>query len=274
MPPRRPTPPPPPEIRQFTPDEIEQGIMKLRRRIAEVQALDPCQPAGLAQLTAPAVRYDDQRVDNAESAIDRTILEVFGANSPEYRRHNHHRIGPPMYASGMDFQAEFAKAVPRTITLLEGLIHALEEKRADLGHDATTRVRAAFQGLDLHPRVAAVCADLYRDGHYRNAVLDASVALVNFVKEKSRRHDLDGAPLMRTVFSRNSPILAFNDLSDQTDQDEQEGMMHLFEGAVLALRNPRAHTLLDDSPELALEYIALLSMLAKRLEEATRRSPL
>src|SRR5438093_1210108 len=126
------------------------------------------------------------------------------------------------------------------------------------------RVRAAFEGLDLHPRIAAVCADLYRDGHYRNAVLDASVALVNFVKEKSRRHDLDGAPLMRTVFSRNNPILAFNDLSDQTDQDEQEGMMHLFEGAVLALRNPRAHTLLDDSPEMALEYIALLSMLAKR----------
>ena len=95
---------------------------------------------------------------------------------------------------------------------------------------------------------------------------------MNFVKEKSRRHDLDGAPLMRTVFSRNNPILAFNDLSDQTDQDEQEGMMHLFEGAVLALRNPRAHTLLDDSPEIALEYIALLSMLAKRVEQAKRRS--
>ena len=77
---------------------------------------------------------------------------------------------------------------------------------------------------------------------------------------------------MRTVFSRNNPILAFNDLSDQTDQDEQEGMMHLFEGAVLALRNPRAHTLLDDSPEIALGYIALLSMLAKRVEQAKRRS--
>ena len=76
---------------------------------------------------------------------------------------------------------------------------------------------------------------------------------------------------MRTVFSRNNPILAFNDLNDQTDQDEQEGLMHLFEGAVLALRNPRAHALSDDSPELALEYIALLSMLAKRLEQATRR---
>jgi uncharacterized protein (TIGR02391 family) len=94
---------------------------------------------------------------------------------------------------------------------------------------------------------------------------------VNFVKEKSRRHDLDGANLMRTVFSRNDPILAFNDLRDQAEQDEQEGMMHLFEGAALALRNPRAHVLSDDSPEMALDYLMMLSMLAKRLDRDARR---
>jgi hypothetical protein len=41
-------------------------------------------------------------------------------------------------------------------------------------------------------------------------------------------------------------------------------------GAVLALRNPRAHTLLDDSPEMVLEHIALISLLAKRVDQATR----
>lgn len=104
-------------------------------------------------------------------------------------------------------------------------------------------------------------------------MLDASVALVNFVKEKSRRHDLDGAPLMATVFSKNKPVLAFNDLKDKADEDEQEGMMHLFMGAVLALRNPRAHALLDDSPEVALEYIGLISLLAKRVDQAKRTTP-
>ncbi len=69
--------------------------------------------------------------------------------------------------------------------------------------------------------------------------------------------DLDGAPLMRAVFSRNNPILAFNDLSDQTAQDEQEGMMHLFEGAMLGIRNPRAHDILSDDPQRALEYTVL-----------------
>lgn len=72
------------------------------------------------------------------------------------------------------------------------------------------------------------------------------------------------------MFSKNQPILAFNDRRDRTEEDEQEGMMHLFLGAVLALRNPRVHTLLDDSPEMALEYITLISLLAKRADQAKR----
>ena len=106
--------------------------------------------------------------------------------------------------------------------------------------------------------------------HYANAVLNAGIALVNYVKEKSGRHDLDGAGLMTTVFSKNAPVLAFNDLTDKTDQDEQEGLMHLFVGAVQALRNPRAHTLAPDSPEDALEAIAFFSFLAKRLDRTKR----
>jgi uncharacterized protein (TIGR02391 family) len=100
--------------------------------------------------------------------------------------------------------------------------------------------------------------------------LDGSIALVNYVKEKSRQHELDGAPWMSRVFTPSAPVLAFNSLADQTDRDEQQGMMHLFMGAVLALRNPRAHAIFDDSPELALDYIAFLNMLAKRLDGAKR----
>lgn len=62
-----------------------------------------------------------------------------------------------------------------------------------------------------------------------DAVFAASKALVNYVKERSGL-DLDGAPLVRAAFSRNNPVLAFNALANQIDLDEQEGMMHLFEG--------------------------------------------
>lgn len=127
--------------------------------------------------------------------------------------------------------------------------------------------RIDIEQLPLHPRIDSVAVDLYRDGHFDNAVLDASKALINFVKERSRRDDLDGAGLMRTVFSRNAPILAFNDLSHQSELDEQEGMMHFYEGVALGIRNPGAHDFPEMSADRALEYICLISMLANRLEE-------
>jgi len=157
------------------------------------------------------------------------------------------------------------------VTSLNGLLARLEEKRVDIGADPAVRARTTFEGMDLHPRIAAVCGDLYRDGHYSQAVFDASKALVNFVKERSGKYDLDGTKLMTTVFSKNNPVLAFNELKDQSDSDEQEGMMYLFMGAVLGVRNPRGHSFLTDSPEGALEYIGLLSLLANRVEKAKRR---
>jgi uncharacterized protein (TIGR02391 family) len=122
----------------------------------------------------------------------------------------------------------------------------------------------------LHPTVNAASSALIRDGHCAQAVFEAAKALVLEVRTKSGSK-LDGASLMRTVFSRNSPLLAFNLLVTQSDQDEQEGMMHLYEGAVLAVRNPRAHSPVTDSPESAQRYLELLSFLAYRLDETTRR---
>jgi len=73
------------------------------------------------------------------------------------------------------------------------------------------------------------------------------------------------------VFSPKNPVLAFNDLADQTDQDEQEGMMHLFEGAVQAIRNPGGHSFPEGPEQRAIEYISFLSLLAYRLQDAKRR---
>jgi uncharacterized protein (TIGR02391 family) len=90
------------------------------------------------------------------------------------------------------------------------------------------------------------------------------------VRLRSGCDDRDGAQLMEFVFSPNNPILQFNDLSDQSDRDEQKGFMMMFSGAVSGLRNPRAHRLIQDDPERALEFIAFVSLLAKLLESAKK----
>ena len=250
-------------IKEFSREEIERGIAKLKRRVEEVRALDP-------QKTP----YNDESVNNVERNIRDSILEIFLENSPEYNSHRYHEIwhGPHIMGSA-DYERQncFAEGIPQTIKVLEGLIARLGEKREDLGYDPIARAKTVFQDLALHAKIAGVCSQLYQDGHYSDAVFAASKALINFVKEKSGQLDLDGAPLVRTVFSPKAPLLAFNDLSDQSDADEQEGMMHLFEGAVLGIRNPRGHAFLDDAPERALEYIMLISLLANRLEEAKKR---
>jgi uncharacterized protein (TIGR02391 family) len=74
--------------------------------------------------------------------------------------------------------------------------------------------------------------------------------------------------LPQKAFSPNNPTLKFNDLSNQSDRDEQKGFMMLFSGAVSGLRNPRAHGFIQDDPERALEFIAFVSLLAKLLDEA------
>ena len=160
----------------------------------------------------------------------------------------------------------------QVIGILNGLIGRLREKRGDLfGGAVASAPSAYFDRLNLHPRILDVSRDLFLDGYHWEAVFAASKALVNYVKERSGGHDLDGAPLVRAVFSRNNPVLAFNDLSDQTDLDEQEGMMHLFEGTILGIRNPGGHSFPEGPEQRAVEYISLVSLLAYRVQEATRR---
>jgi uncharacterized protein (TIGR02391 family) len=210
----------------------------------------------------------------AVSNIRETIREVFGQNSPEFNQHKHLRLwAGPMFIN-MDTH-QILEGTERgrrqAIGTLNGLIGRLREKRDELSGGAAPPPRAFLEYLNLHPRIADVAADLFQDGYPWEAVFAASKALVNYVKERSGQHQLDGAPLVRTVFSRNNPILAFNELADQTDSDEQEGMMHLFEGVVLGIRNPGGHTFPEGPEQRAVEYLSLISLLAYRVQEAKRR---
>lgn len=257
--------PPPPEPREFRSlEKIDNGIAKLERRIKELEQLD----------IAASVTRNTGEVSSVTSNIRNSIQEVFGSNSPEFAEHKYLDLWAGPMFMGMSTGAIIQgteRGRTQTLGILKGLIGRLQEKREDLAGGAAPAPSTYFDRLNLHARIRDVARDLFLDGYHWEAVFAASKALVNFVKERSGKHDLDGAPLMRTVFSRNAPILAFNDLADQTDQDEQEGMMHLFEGAVLGIRNPGGHAFPEGPEQRAIEYISLLSLLAYRVQEAKRR---
>jgi uncharacterized protein (TIGR02391 family) len=117
----------------------------------------------------------------------------------------------------------------------------------------------------LHPAIRDATHKLFLDGHYTNAVENACKALDDMVRNRSGRHDLSGTKLMQMVFSPKRPVLVFNDGSTESDKSEQDGMMYLYTGTMLALRNPRAHGLLKDDREEATEILMFISFLARAL---------
>jgi uncharacterized protein (TIGR02391 family) len=147
---------------------------------------------------------------------------------------------------------------------------------------ATGRSRKAGKPADqqviyslasMHPSINEVSERLFLNGHYPQAIFEAYKAVVNQVKKKSGRDDLDGQELMSTVFSYKNPILKLNKLQSKSDQDEQMGFMFLFMGATVGIRNPKAHDIVEQrDPIRAMEYLALASLLSRRVEESTKSS--
>jgi uncharacterized protein (TIGR02391 family) len=124
----------------------------------------------------------------------------------------------------------------------------------------------------FHAEVERVSGPLLRDRHYRNAALDAYIRVIEEVKSRSGRADLDGDDLMNQAFGcdKKTPALKFNELTTDSDRNEQNGMMFLFKGLV-RLRNSKAHRVdVFNDPQRAYEYLALASLLMRLLETAVK----
>lgn len=160
---------PPLELKVFaTPDEIDRGIAKLRRRITQVQ-----------DLLSKGVRYNAAEVSTATSDVRRSVLEIFGPNSPEYREHQFFDVMRwPVITMGDtgedDFQRSFEQNVPKSVGILNGLVARLEEAKLELQpggpleaffpkgsqHDAYVEIR----GIVRQAQSSVTIVDPYMDG--------------------------------------------------------------------------------------------------------------
>lgn len=249
----------------LSPEKMKSAIPKLERRISELQEID----------VNTIQKRSEARFDALTQKFDDTLIDIFGHDTVEYNRY---------YISGFDtasinimhktplieIRENHAKNIERAISKLKTIIELFKEKLDDLSESDDGRALKAFSALDIHPEIERAVTKLFQNGHYSNAVEDACKVLDGLVKIRSGKHDLSGTELMQNVFSVKSPILKFGDISTETGRSEQQGMMFLYSGAMLALRNPRAHELIEDDPEKALEYIAFLSLLAKSLDKSER----
>lgn len=121
--------------------------------------------------------------------------------------------------------------------------------------------------VDESLRVAA--RSRFVSGHYADAVEAGVKALSEVVRTRTGRTE-DGDSLMTTVFSPKAPHLRINKGRTKNDESEQRGHMLICQGIVGAWRNPRAHSLLDDSPKRALMMLETIDDLLATTRAATR----
>ena len=255
-----------PRKAELTVEPMQAAIQRLRKRVEELMAIDveTIQERGEIRFQALLHRIDD------------TLVETFGSDTIEYDRYKVGMFDTASITIGrrptpiQEVRIGYKRGIDGAIAKLQTVIDMFEEKLDAEPESPVSRTRRAFGELDLHPEIAHAVTKLFQDGHYANAVEDACKVLDSMVKMRSGKHNLSGTELMKVAFSPKAPLLAFNDLNSETDHSEQQGMMFLYAGAMLALRNPRAHELIEDDPVQALEHIAFLSLLCKSLNRATR----
>lgn len=136
-----------------------------------------------------------------------------------------------------------------------------------VGHTVAEPVRIGIS--ELHPRVARAAQSLFESGHFFEAEFEAFKSLESRVRELIGS-DKSGVDLMGQAFRPTGPLIDTATASGRSGTAQREGYLALFRGAMLAIRDPRAHMPSQEvAPSHALEYLAFASLLHRRLDIAT-----
>jgi uncharacterized protein (TIGR02391 family) len=180
---------------------------------------------------------------------------------PQWRQHQ-----PPRLSGSWDHEPLFQIAI-QTLELLR----REEELELKLG-DAGPVLTAA----SLHPDVWDAAQSLWRSEHFGEAVSAAAKSVNASTQTKVGRRDTNDADLMSECFTRKAPepgqprLRLMPDDGGKTYRSLQDGAGSFGRGCFQAVRNPLAHEHGDDLPEqLALEYLAAFSVLARWIESST-----
>ena len=74
---------------------------------------------------------------------------------------------------------------------------------------------------------------------------------------------------MVKAFNGTRPPIDLSVERGKSGQDEQEGFRFIFMGVIQGIRNPKGHELVkQNDPQRALEYLGLVSVLFRRLDDA------
>lgn len=129
-----------------------------------------------------------------------------------------------------------------------------------------------FEARNIHPDFPVKVRRLFDDGHWEQAVFEAFKFVEKEVKRLSGLRGKTGFGLMMDAFNEDRAKIKLNALNTESEVDEQKGFKFIFTGAATGIRNPRGHEVdIGDTPDEALDYLGLASLLIRRLDAAGLR---
>ncbi len=156
-----------------------------------------------------------------------------------------------------DYEDIIFRDLPKIEEIAEQHFHELIKKQKNIG----------FENL-LHPIIFEHSFQQYKNGHLRDAVLNAIIAVFDFIREKTELNE-DGENLVTKALSVQKPYLILSELDTNSGKNDQIGFMQILQGAFRGIRNPKAHSLVTDlDEEKAAQYLIFASLLARRIEES------
>jgi uncharacterized protein (TIGR02391 family) len=121
---------------------------------------------------------------------------------------------------------------------------------------------------NLHPAVQAAAGSFFADGAHEVAVAEAFKSIEVRVRNLTGSSN-SGARLMGDAFQPGGSVLDVAGHEGRSGEDEREGFMHVFRGAMSGIRNPGVHELFrPGDPQQALEYLGFASLLHRRIDAA------
>lgn len=216
--------------------------------------------------TTIRLRRDDPEVDKWTSTTEQILKATFGEPHEMLARF---RSAGATLAFSVDtpdsyFEESYREGMATKRAILEACIDQLQILAPPIAQVAPDQYQ-------FHPEIERVSGELFRDGHYKQAALEAYIRVIDEVKRRSGLA-LDGDSLMNQAFgcANRVPILRFNSLATDPERDEQNGFMFIFKG-IVGLRNSKAHSnRLFNDPMRAHEYLAMASLLMRLLEIAQK----
>lgn len=119
--------------------------------------------------------------------------------------------------------------------------------------------------------ISSVCKELFEDGHYYEAIFQATIVLEKTLKEKSGVKDKIGVRLVEIVFDKNNPILELVSGSEKEHEDERDGFQFILKGVFLGIKNPGSHSLPKiDNVLVVSQYLSFIDLLLDKIKNARK----